>query len=204
MKNRSKGYSNEKTGQPLLLRRRGKSTSSVRPDGLLLRWTEIESTQYTKASNQVPALCLLYEHRISIFILMLLIKEPCYYCGRKLGPWEAWNRMYRQQSHEVGQSFFTTSVLSVKRSYHSQSRTIVAAWKSTDWREPYMNDPVFLFFSGWGLLGLAVFSIAYAVSHSLAVKGLSRLELYCKVIGFIGLISFSSFRAGKPDSLPYR
>lgn len=52
-----------------------------------------------------------------------------------------------------------------------------------------MNDPVFLFFNGWGVLGLAVFAVAYSASHSLAVKGLSRLEFYSKVIGFVFILS---------------
>ena len=65
--------------------------------------------------------------------------------------------------------------------------------------EKIVNDPVFLFFNGWGVLGLAVFAVAYSASHSLAVKGLRRLEFYCKVIGFIGLLSifiFSGWKAG--------
>jgi len=62
-----------------------------------------------------------------------------------------------------------------------------------------MSDNVFLFFNGWGILGLAVFTLAYASSHFLAIKGLITLELCSKVIGFIALISiciFSGWKAG--------
>jgi hypothetical protein len=62
-----------------------------------------------------------------------------------------------------------------------------------------MWNTVFLFFNGWGLLGVAVFALAYALSHSLALKGLASLEFYCKVIGFVALISIfilSGWKAG--------
>ena len=62
-----------------------------------------------------------------------------------------------------------------------------------------MNDFIFLSFNGWGLLGLAVFSVAYSASHPLAVMRLSRLEFYSKVLGFVGLISIfilSGWKAG--------
>ena len=62
-----------------------------------------------------------------------------------------------------------------------------------------MTEHVFLFFNGWGVLGLVLFAVAYSASHSLAVKGLSRLEFYSKVIGFVGLLSIfilSGWKAG--------
>jgi hypothetical protein len=52
-----------------------------------------------------------------------------------------------------------------------------------------MQDTLFLFFNGWGLFGLAVFALAYSISHVLAVKGLRTLEFYSKVVGFVALIS---------------
>ncbi len=62
-----------------------------------------------------------------------------------------------------------------------------------------MSNKVFLFFNGWGILGLAVFTLAYVLSHFLAIKGLVKLEFYSKVIGFVALISIfilSGWKAG--------
>jgi len=62
-----------------------------------------------------------------------------------------------------------------------------------------MNDEVFLFFNGWGLLGLVVFALAYSCSHVVAVKGLSKADFYARLIGFIAFISIfilSGWKAG--------
>jgi hypothetical protein len=62
-----------------------------------------------------------------------------------------------------------------------------------------MSDKVFLFFNGWGILGLAVFALAYSSSHFFAIKRLDKLDTYSKVIGFTGLISIfilSGWKAG--------
>lgn len=62
-----------------------------------------------------------------------------------------------------------------------------------------MATPLFLYFNGWGVLGLALFVFGYAVSHSFSIKGWKTLDLCAKVAGFVGLtliFALSGWQAG--------
>jgi len=47
-----------------------------------------------------------------------------------------------------------------------------------------LNQNLFLFFDGWGMLGFGIFAFAYSISHLLWMKGSKQLEPVIKVNGF--------------------
>jgi len=46
-----------------------------------------------------------------------------------------------------------------------------------------LNQNLFLFFDGWGMLGFGIFAFAYSISHLLWMRGSKQLEPVIKVDG---------------------
>jgi len=62
-----------------------------------------------------------------------------------------------------------------------------------------MNKNLFLFFNGWGILGLIIFTLAYSGSHFFWMKKLNNLDFFLKIVGFVALIFIfilSGWKAG--------
>jgi hypothetical protein len=62
-----------------------------------------------------------------------------------------------------------------------------------------MNDKVWLFYNGWGIVMLGIFAGSYSLSHFFWLKKLPQVDFGCKVTGFIALVLLfflSGWKAG--------
>jgi hypothetical protein len=52
-----------------------------------------------------------------------------------------------------------------------------------------MNEKVWLFYTGWGVLALTIFAGGYSLSHFFWFRQLRSIEFAAKLIGFLGLVA---------------